>query len=852
MIRCRFAVVLALATACLAGAAGRQELSLSGRWEVQKVAELGGPPKGGAWTPAAVPGYLRGSDYERAWFRRTFAVPKAMRGQRLKLRFGGVKYNSRVVVNGKRVGGCFGGYQPFEVDVTDAVDFDKPNELLVGLHDWTGIFTPGKIDLGATKEWNRLRSRPRDKILAPIGGLYGLYGIWDDVTLAAHPAVYVKDLFIKTSVRGKRLTVDYTLANESPADAQVDIAAAVEEGRRSFSDLRKSENRSRPRDADARVVLRLPVARVRVPAGGTATVSAKAAWPNPHLWSHVDPHLYRLRTELSSGDALATRFGFREFWVEGHRFVLNGVPINLLATSWWPPHAPMTHEQVVERWRAIKEAGCVAFRTHTQPWRPVHYDVADELGLLMIIEGAVWNDDRVYRVEDGVFWENYAKHLKAMVDRDKNRPSVVMWSLENEMTGSRMNDQTPYAKSQLVRMGKLVAVGPHAAHLLRERRRPRRRGRRHRHPLPPRVSRLHLLAQRGLLARQAVEGARRRRLLPQRRAPLPLEEAQAALRRRVPLAAVEQPVVAHGLLRRRRLHRLPPLPQPGQGRELADADPRLPPLRGRRHLALDRHRGRQARREQCPLSRPPVRLPAHRRLLPRPRPLLLRRRGGASPPRGLQRHPRGRNAQPQVDAVARRPDDRQGRAAPAPDADRAQAREGLPAHAEGRGAHAGRLARHGRARRDDRLRRDPSLRRLPAAAPACSEGEDRALRPEGSDAGALRGKGPAHRARGVARPPAGGPRRAGHRRRRLRHRREAGAGHRPRGAGACGARGLRRARRARARARAAGLSRGPLPHRPDEAEVHHDLPPAARPSRAEGRRARRPEVLARRPHGRGQ
>jgi len=453
--RCH-AAALALLAAAVAQAAGRQELSLSGRWEVQKVAELGEPPKGGEWKPCTVPGYLHGSDYERAWFRRTFTVPKAMRGQRLKIRFGGVKYNSRVFVNGKGVGGCFGGYRPFEVDVTDAVNLERPNELLVGVHDWTGVFTPGKVNLGERENWDRLRSRPRDKILAPIGGLYGLYGIWDDVTLAAHPAVYVKDLFIRPSVRRKELTVEYSLANESPADAQVDITAAAGEGRRSFSDLRKSENGARPRDADARVVLQLPAARVRVPAGGAATVSIEAAWPKPHLWSHVDPYLYHLRTELSSGDALSTRFGFREFWVEGHRFVLNGVPINLLATSWWPPHAPMSKEQVVERWRAIKKAGCIAFRTHTQPWRPVHYDVADELGLLMIVEGAVWNDDTVYRVEDPVFWDNYAKHLRAMVDRDKNRPSVVMWSLENEMTGSRMNDETPYAKSQLVRMGKLV------------------------------------------------------------------------------------------------------------------------------------------------------------------------------------------------------------------------------------------------------------------------------------------------------------------------------------------------------------------------------------------------------------
>jgi hypothetical protein len=419
----------------LAGTQPRQKLSLNGPWQYRLVEDLSTPVPKDGFAPCDVPGYLDGIDYRRAWFRRTFDVPESMQGMRLKIHFGGVKYNSRVYVNGQEVGGCFGGYRPFEVDVTEAVRFDGPNELLVGCHDWTGIFTPGRVDFRRPGEWHRVRRAPRDKILAPIGGLYGLYGIWDDVTLRAHPAVYVKDRFIKPSMRRGELVVDYTLANETSDDADVELRATVED--------------------QGDDVLRLPPARVHVPAGGTATAIVRRPWPDAHLWSHVDPHLYHLRTELSSGDVERTRFGFREFWVEGHRFYLNGTRINLLATSWWPPRAPMTREEIRERWEAVKRCGCVAFRTHTQPWRTVHSDVADELGLLMIIAGAVWNDESVYRINDPAFWENYAGHLEAMVQRDKNRPSVVMWSLENEFYGGRMNDEAA-AKEDLVRMGKLM------------------------------------------------------------------------------------------------------------------------------------------------------------------------------------------------------------------------------------------------------------------------------------------------------------------------------------------------------------------------------------------------------------
>ena len=194
-------------------------------------------PKTGPWQTIQVPGTLRGYDYERVWFRRSFTLPETMRGKRIKIRFDGVKYNSRVYVNGKHVGGCFNGYDAFEVDVTDAVRFDGPNELAVGCHDWTGVFSAGKFDFSEKPDWQRPRRYVTDKVIAPIGGHYDHYGIWGDVVLVAHPAVYVKDLFIKPSVRTGELVVDYTVANESAEAVEVELRAIVEdEGKRSACD----------------------------------------------------------------------------------------------------------------------------------------------------------------------------------------------------------------------------------------------------------------------------------------------------------------------------------------------------------------------------------------------------------------------------------------------------------------------------------------------------------------------------------------------------------------------------------------------------------------------------------------
>ena len=90
------------------------------------------------------------------------------------------------------------------------------------------MFTPGKVEFRQGGNWDMIRGTPRDKILSPIGGLYESYGIWDDVVLRAHPAVYVKDLFIRPSVRRGELAVDFQVANDGTSDATVELITVVE------------------------------------------------------------------------------------------------------------------------------------------------------------------------------------------------------------------------------------------------------------------------------------------------------------------------------------------------------------------------------------------------------------------------------------------------------------------------------------------------------------------------------------------------------------------------------------------------------------------------------------------------
>ncbi len=434
MLRFTFLTWMLLFSVGTAAEGIRDQVDLNGTWQYQRARQLETPPETGDWRTTEVPGTFVGYDYQRVWLRREFSLPETMRGKRIKIQFDGVKYNSRIYINGKHIGGCYNGYDAFQVDATNVVRFGSPNQLAVGCHDWTGVFSDGKFDFSEKPSWQRPRRYVTDKVIAPIGGHYDHYGIWGDVTLVAHSDVYVQDLFIKPSVRKGELVVDYTIANESAKAVETELQATVED-----------------QNGD---VLKLPTATMTIPSGGSQTKTIRMPWQDARYWSHEDPYLYHLRSELSTGDCQRTRFGFREFWIEGHRYVLNGSKVNLLGSSWWPPTEQMTRDEIESQWRALRAAGVNCFRTHTQPWRRVHYDVADEVGLLMIVEGPVWHDPYCTAYQDPRFWDNYAQSIRAMLSREKNRPSVIMWSMGNELYSGE--EKTRLAVAGLAKIGQIA------------------------------------------------------------------------------------------------------------------------------------------------------------------------------------------------------------------------------------------------------------------------------------------------------------------------------------------------------------------------------------------------------------
>src|ERR1035437_4034864 len=241
---------------CPQSHAARSELDLGGTWQYAKVSQLTYPPTN-AWQTMTVPGYLTGWNYERAWFRRGFTLPGAMAGQQLKLRFGGVKFNAQVWLNGAFLGSYLNGYEPFEMDITSTARTGQTNELVVGVTDWTATFL-NPVDFSALPAGTDARDYVKNNILAPIGGRYDLYGVGQPVKVVALPAVSIADVFVMPSVRTQQLTVRLTVRKDTATPQAVGITNRVLDG--------------------TTVALTLPGQVFTVPASSTAQIDIPASW----------------------------------------------------------------------------------------------------------------------------------------------------------------------------------------------------------------------------------------------------------------------------------------------------------------------------------------------------------------------------------------------------------------------------------------------------------------------------------------------------------------------------------------------------------------------------------------------
>lgn len=335
------------------------------------------------------------------WYRKTFAAPAAWSAKRVMITFDGAYMNSRVWINGTLLGERPYGYTTFAYDLTPHLKPGAANTISVRLdndHPTTRWYSGSGLYRNV---WLT--------VLEPLNVEYcGLF--------VTTPQVDSARAMVRTHAR---------IWNRFDKDQPVSVRIAIldEDGRQTAEGT--STVREIPSGACAEMELDLPVAA-------------------PRLWSVETPHLYVLRAEVSAGGKVAdiyqTTFGIRTFGMDANNgFSLNSIEMKLngvcLHHDLGALGAAVNRRAIERQLQIMKTMGCNAVRTTHNPPDPNLLDLCDRMGLLVIDEAFdAWKEANKNANDYNRFFDRWAQaDIQAMVRRDRNHPSVMMYSIGNEI-----------------------------------------------------------------------------------------------------------------------------------------------------------------------------------------------------------------------------------------------------------------------------------------------------------------------------------------------------------------------------------------------------------------------------------
>jgi Glycosyl hydrolases family 2, TIM barrel domain/Glycosyl hydrolases family 2, sugar binding domain/Glycosyl hydrolases family 2 len=341
-----------------------------------------------------------------AWYRRRFRLAEA--AGHWTLRFGAVMDMADVFLNSRHLGGHEVPFTPFELDPTEALAAGE-NTLAVRVTD-PPVGDPEHRRLPHGKQgWanNAFPSPP---------SLYLTYGgIWQPVGLRRHGPVAVRDVFVNGDPDDLTVTVELeeVAGREQPAQATL----------RTLGQARQAEVVLPPRGR----------AQVRLPLGATAAAR----------WSPERPALHRARVEVAVGgersDGRELRFGLRTVRVDGERLLVDGRPYRMrsaLVQGFWPDglYAEDGRQAIRAEVAAAKAMGLNTLRLHVKAFDPAYLDACDELGMFLHCDLPVAEPVEHAELHAGsVLARRCQTAAREQVRRDRNHPSILLWSAMNEL-----------------------------------------------------------------------------------------------------------------------------------------------------------------------------------------------------------------------------------------------------------------------------------------------------------------------------------------------------------------------------------------------------------------------------------
>lgn len=323
-------------------------------------------------------------EHSIGWYRKSFTIDRADSGKRFIIQFDGIFRDSKVWINNCYLGGHFSGYSGSSYDITDFIRFNSKNVIVV------------RADASQFEGW-----------FYEGAGIYRhtWLNVYDNLHIAQDGGVYVH-----TDGAGI-VTTSVKIENKNLQAATATVATYITDR----TGKKISETKEQP--------LSLAI-------NGTGTITDSMQLTTPHLWSLEDPYLYRIVAVVRSGgrniDSMTVRFGIRTITIDKDKgLFLNGKPVKIQGVCCHQDHAgvgsALPDYLQYYRIQLLKEMGVNSYRTSHNPPTPELLDACDSLGMLVLDETRLLNSAAEYGAE----WEK-------LILRDRNHPSIFMWSIGNE------------------------------------------------------------------------------------------------------------------------------------------------------------------------------------------------------------------------------------------------------------------------------------------------------------------------------------------------------------------------------------------------------------------------------------
>jgi beta-galactosidase len=347
------------------------------------------------------------------WYRKKFIVPEKLSNKQFIIMFEGVYMNAEVWINGEFLGNHPNGYTSFWFDITDKIKFEKQNVLTVKVKNE-----------GENSRWYS------------GSGIYR--HVWLNIVSPVHITTWGTNITTpKVTEKEALINIKTSAVNQTQKISKITLVTKV-------FDVKGQEQIKVETDKS-------------IEPGKTIEIVQEMMLNNPALWSTDSPTLYNAISEIHESDSLTdrveTEFGIRQISIDAARgFLLNGKPLKLRGGCVHHDNGilgSMAYNRAEERRvELLKSSGFNAIRSSHNPPSPSFLDACDRLGMLVVDEAFdMWKEEKNPYDYHLYFSDWWKKDIESMIIRDRNHPSVIFWSIGNEIPNRQKPEVVELAKT---------------------------------------------------------------------------------------------------------------------------------------------------------------------------------------------------------------------------------------------------------------------------------------------------------------------------------------------------------------------------------------------------------------------